>query len=392
MSIESIAIIGAGIGGLSSAIFLSRKGYKVTVFDKAIEPKPVGAGFLLQPPGQDVLAELGILDEVARLSVPIHGLKSQTASGYKLLDLHYNDLKGEPRNGLGVQRSTIYQALLQLASSCESVQFKWGCDVEECRAENGKSIIHVKSDIHSYDLCILASGSNSHLADVLFPDRVKKPYSWKCLWTTIKLPSGFSESILHQRCHQASKMMGLLPVSKTKEGYEAVLYWSLKSEDAKNFSEQSFLSVKREIIDFWPEARESIESLEYSDFIVANYNDLWTPNPFNKNFVAIGDISHSTSPQLGQGCTMALLDSQLLAQHLSNHRELNESLEVWWRSRKKQLMYVRHVSRLLTPLYQSDQSLYGVFRNFIIAPMGRIHWLYQLQLKTLASVIFLKKK
>ena len=392
MSIESIAIVGAGIGGLSSAVFLSRKGYKVTVFDKATEPRPVGAGFLLQPPGQEVLAELGILDEVVGLSVPIQGLKSQTASGYKLLDLHYNDLKGEPRNGLGVQRATIYQALYRLASRCEGVQFKWGCDVEKCRVENEQSVIHIHSDVYHYDLCILSSGSNSHLADSLFPNRIKKPYSWKCLWTTVKLPTGFSENILHQRCHQANKMMGLLPVIKTKEGYEAVLYWSLKDEDAKSFSEPSFLSVKREIIDFWPEARESIEPLEYSDFIVANYNDLWTPNPFNKNFVAIGDISHSTSPQLGQGCTMALLDSQLLAQHLTNDRELHESLEEWWRSRKKQLMYVRHVSRLLTPLYQSDQTLYGLFRNCLVAPMGRIPWLYQWQLKTLASDIFLKKK
>lgn len=106
MSMETIAIVGGGIAGLSSAIFLSRMGYEVTVYDKAKGPQPVGAGFLLQPPGQEVLAELGILDEVTSLSVPIHRLRSATLFGYKLLDLHYSHLRGKPRQGLGVQRST----------------------------------------------------------------------------------------------------------------------------------------------------------------------------------------------------------------------------------------------------------------------------------------------
>lgn len=63
MALESIAIIGGGIGGLASAILLSKKGYQVTIYDKAKSPQPVGAGFLLQPSGQAILQEIGVTDK-----------------------------------------------------------------------------------------------------------------------------------------------------------------------------------------------------------------------------------------------------------------------------------------------------------------------------------------
>lgn len=54
-----IAIVGSS--GQASAILLSRDGHPVEVFERAAELGPVGAGFLLQPVGQAVLAEMDLL-------------------------------------------------------------------------------------------------------------------------------------------------------------------------------------------------------------------------------------------------------------------------------------------------------------------------------------------
>jgi len=56
-----IAIAGFGIGGGALAVALARDGHEVAVFEQAASPGPVGAGFLLQPSGQDALASLGLL-------------------------------------------------------------------------------------------------------------------------------------------------------------------------------------------------------------------------------------------------------------------------------------------------------------------------------------------
>ena len=46
-----IAIVGYGTAGQAAALLLARDGHRVEVFERAPEPGPVGAGFLLQPTG-----------------------------------------------------------------------------------------------------------------------------------------------------------------------------------------------------------------------------------------------------------------------------------------------------------------------------------------------------
>lgn len=388
MALEKIAIIGGGIAGLASAIFLSRKGHQITVFDKAKQPLPVGAGFLLQPPGQEILDILGVLDEVLKEAVPINGLQSSTTKGRKLLDLRYERLSGNPRHGLGVQRSTIYHALLNTVKKLDKVNFVWDSKIETCESKKHQVIIKTINGTQQFDLCILSSGSNSNLADEHFKSRIKRPYGWGCLWSTIELPDSLSSNILHQRCKGSHKMMGILPVRKVKDRYEAALYWSMKTEDLNNIQANNFDAIKNEIIQFWPSARSSIEPLSHSDFVSAHYNDIWTPKPYHQRLVALGDVSHATSPQLGQGCTMALIDAWTLSISISAENDLNASLEKWWQSRKNQLAYVRHLSRFLTPLFQSESRVSEFMRDWVIAPAGRLPIFDRLQLKTLASEVF----
>ena len=350
----------------------------------------MGAGFLLQPPGQAVLKKLDALDPILNRSVPILGLQSKTTSGKSILDLDYRRLKGEPRHGLGVHRNTIYEALLNTVKAQDLINVYWGHKVDKCLPDDKQVSIYVNDTKQDYDLCILTSGSNSHLADTLFKHRIKKAYQWGCLWTNFELPQGLPPNILQQRCRDASKMMGILPVTKMQNKYEAVLYWSMKVKDLKAICSNNFTVIKEEIKQFWPEAGVAIEPLDHSEFIPAFYNDVWTPKPYHGRLVAIGDISHGTSPQLGQGCTMALLDSWLLAKSIAkNFDALEIAIDKWWKLRRYQLAYVRHLSRFLTPLFQSENKSYSVFRDWFMAPIGHMPLFYQLQLKTLASEVFL---
>ncbi|GEA12106.1 NAD(P)/FAD-dependent oxidoreductase [Alteromonas sp. KUL49] len=389
---DTIAIIGGGIGGLASAILLARKGFHVSVFDKAATPQPVGAGFLLQPPGQAVLQKLGVLDSVLKYAVPISGLQSKTVSGRTVLDLDYSALKTPSYTGLGVQRNDIYQALLSKVLSTDRIKFHWGNEVTQCMPEVSKVTIVSNNEKHDFDLCILSSGANSILAYEHFSGRIHRPYGWGCLWTTIDLPQSLAPNILHQRCKGSSKMMGILPVQNIDGNYQAALYWSMKSSDIDGINGNNFGAVKNEIEQFWPDAKQSIASLQFHDFISAKYNDVWTPKPYNNRLVALGDICHATSPQLGQGCTMALLDAWVLSMQLNQNDDLLlASLDNWWAIRRNQLAYVRHLSKLLTPLFQSDSKALSLFRDWLMAPIGRLPLFNNLQLSTLASDVFLNK-
>jgi FAD-dependent urate hydroxylase len=68
-----IGIVGYGTGGQAAAVCLSRDGHRVEVFEQAPAPRPIGAGFLLQPTGMMALWELGLLDDACGTGVGSSG-------------------------------------------------------------------------------------------------------------------------------------------------------------------------------------------------------------------------------------------------------------------------------------------------------------------------------
>ena len=102
-----VGIVGAGTAGLATAALLARAGDAVEILERAPSPGPVGAGLLLQPTGQAVLARLGVLDEVLAGAARIERVVGTTIAGKRFMDLRY---PGETF-GLGVHRGALFAAL-----------------------------------------------------------------------------------------------------------------------------------------------------------------------------------------------------------------------------------------------------------------------------------------
>ncbi|PLU30696.1 salicylate hydroxylase, partial [Sinorhizobium medicae] len=58
---ERVAIVGAGIAGLTTALCLARRGYRTDIFEQADALDEVGAGLQLSPNASRILIELGLL-------------------------------------------------------------------------------------------------------------------------------------------------------------------------------------------------------------------------------------------------------------------------------------------------------------------------------------------
>jgi salicylate hydroxylase len=64
MSSRTILIAGAGIGGLTAALALSRAGFRVVVLEQAPRLEEAGAGLQLSPNASRILIELGLGDRL----------------------------------------------------------------------------------------------------------------------------------------------------------------------------------------------------------------------------------------------------------------------------------------------------------------------------------------
>lgn len=379
-----VAIIGAGIGGLAAAIFIKKLGHTVTVFEAFPFAQPVGAGLLLQPPGQEILKRLGVHTEALANAPAVKRLHSTTKSGRKLLDLDYSDLSGPARHGYGVTRTDLHGALLAKAAD-DQVPFELGTRIT---ALGDDRIVTDSGTAGPFDLIIVATGAGSDWLDSQRFGRTAPAYPWGCMWSTVPLPKSLSPDTLHQRCDAARKMIGLLSIQKTANGHNAALYWSVCNTDAADWHSAPYDAFLDELHDIWPEACDAAAEVPKESFVHAVYRDIWCKRPVSGNTVLIGDAAHGTSPQLGQGASMALLDAYELAHQLEHGTSTAEALSAFVAARRRQLRYVRYASRFLTPLFQSRSSTLALMRDIFCGPATSLPGGYGLALKTLASDVF----
>src|SRR4051812_26680327 len=304
-----IGVVGCGVAGQAAATFLSESGHRVTLFERFAEPRPVGAGLLLQPTGLAVLRALGLEDEAVAHGGRVVGLEAKTASGRTVLDLSYADLH-PAAHGVGIRRNVLFD-LLHGRLQRSPARLLTGTEIIDVAREHGRAVI-VDKDLERhgpFDLVVAADGAHSALRRRLMPDAYQRLYPWGCIWATVADSVGLgAASLLRQRVRGTREMMGLLPVG----GGELTIYWSLPAAALAPDRPLDLEAIRRTAAALWPEAARIVSGA--GDFSRATYRNVALPRWNDGPILFIGDAAHGTSPQLGQGANLALVDAWTLAQ------------------------------------------------------------------------------
>jgi 2-polyprenyl-6-methoxyphenol hydroxylase-like FAD-dependent oxidoreductase len=86
----------------------------------------------------------------------------------------------------------------------------------------------------------------------------------------------------------------------------------------------------------------------------------------------IGDAAHSTSPQLGQGANMALLDAAAINYALIGTDRVDAALDAYVQARRWHVRVFQALSLVLTPFYQSDSIMMPFVRDRLVATLAKI--------------------
>ncbi len=363
-----IAIAGAGIGGLTAAAALARSGHHVQVFDRFEAPRPVGSGLVIQPVGQQVLAEIGAIKTALAHGRPIwrmHGIEA--VSGRDVLKVDYGLEQGD-RFGLAIQRPALFDAVLDAAMQA-------GATLVPAHQINDQKDGHLIFDgaapAGPFDLIIDALGANSCLSPLQ-----GKALPYGAIWATVPWSDALSlpRGQLSQRYRRADRMVGIMP-SGTRPGDatdSATIFWSLPADGLETWRAAGLEVWLDDVEALWPEAMPIFSQITDADQMTfARYTHGTLASTTAPGFAIIGDAAHRASPQLGQGANMAMLDAMALATAVDLF-PLDEALRQYRMARRWHVWIYQTMSRAFTPQYQSNSRFLPVLRDRLLYPLSTV--------------------
>jgi 2-polyprenyl-6-methoxyphenol hydroxylase-like FAD-dependent oxidoreductase len=359
-----IGIIGCGVAGQAAAIALTRQGHDVTIVERFPEARPVGAGLLLQPSGLAVLQRLGLRAEAENWGAPIHRLEGNTVQGRRVLALDYGR-----EHGLGIHRGALFN-LLHNAVRASGVRLILGFDTAPSRTpmircwwpetagakdrSTSCSIVPVPMTRRAITLALRSARPSIH----------GERSGALCLIAMAVGPRHFARPM-------TALTMGILPIGRAPESDArcVAFFWSLPLAQADAQRAAGLDALKQQILRAWPAARRVVDEItSFDQFSLATYRDV-VMRPWRRGRVLVmGDAAHGTSPQLGQGANLALIDALTIAHCLKGKADVDNALRRYEQMRRPHLAYYQLTSRLLTPMFQSNSRVMAWLRdNLLVA-------------------------
>jgi 2-polyprenyl-6-methoxyphenol hydroxylase-like FAD-dependent oxidoreductase len=376
-----VGVVGYGMIGSVVSYLLARDGHSVSLFERAPEVLPVGAGILLQPSGQQVLKRLGILDQVVSRSAPLTELHAVHADGRTLIRNRYTDY--EPGlTAYGTHRGVLFAAAKSLVET-QPVDVRLGTDVVRRSVENGRVWLIGADEkrFGPFDFVVCGDGSRSVLRTALGSRWWRYDYRHGAIWAIA--PGSAVQGKLLQVVDRNRRLCGVLPLG---DGL-TTLYWGASVGEYDAIRRRGLEPLKREIRAFCPQAAEVLDFVyDMDQLLFTTYRAVWMGRRFDRHSIFLGDSSHAMSPHLGQGINIAMLDAWLLAECVRQTRSPLEAFRLWHRRQAAYLRYYAAVTFFLSPFFQSDVTFLGWGRDVVLPWLPRIPFVKKQMLLTMAGL------
>lgn len=332
-----IAIVGGGIGGLATALAMTRAGFAVTVHERSAQLVDQGAGITLAPNATRVLFHLGLGPDLEATAVtPPQTEYRHYRTGEVILRMMTKDFRalyGSPY--LRLHRWDLQEAMIKRLAEVAPGALKLGSRVDRLVPRNE----HVElrfADGHGEmaDVVVAADGIRSSIREALFnpaPPQFSGFVAWRGLVDTTKLPKHLHESAvafgqgrhINRYLVRRGELLNFVAVAH-RDQWEAE-GWNIPAPLDEFLAEfESFDEGTRTIIS---------KPLPGQVFKWGLFGRPWLEQWACGRIVLLGDAAHPMLPFLGQGAANALEDAMILTRCLETEATPERAFERYQRTR-----------------------------------------------------------